>query len=83
MERMHYVYCLKSKQHPKFRYVGYSTDLKQRLKDHNEGCNPSTTHFKPLHLEGYIAFREKAQALAFERYLKTGSGHAFANKRLW
>lgn len=80
---MHYVYCLKSKKHPKFRYVGYSADLKRRIIDHNQGCNPSTIHFTPLHIEGYVAFRDKDRALAFERYLKSGSGHAFSNKRLW
>ncbi len=37
----------------------------------------------PLRLDGYAAFRAKEQALAFERYLKSGSGHAFARKRLW
>jgi len=31
----------------------------------------------------YLAFSEKSKALAFEQYLKSGSGHAFANKRLW
>lgn len=80
---MHYVCCLRSKQHPKFRYAGYSAYLKQRLLDHNQGCNPSTVHFTPLHLDGYVAFRDKARALAFERYLKSGSGHAFAKRRLW
>jgi putative endonuclease len=83
MAEMHYVYCLRSTKHPKFRYVGYSADLKQRLLNQNQGCNPSTVHFIPLHIEGYDAFREKSQALAFERYMKTGSGHAFAKRRLW
>ena len=30
----------------------------------------------------YIAFTDRAKAEAFERYLKSGSGHAFASKRL-
>jgi putative endonuclease len=34
-------------------------------------------------LETYIAFETKHDALAFEKYLKSGSGQAFANKRLW
>jgi predicted GIY-YIG superfamily endonuclease len=80
---MHYVYCLRSDSHPRFRYIGYRADLKQRLLDHNRGCNPSTASFVPVHLAGYTAFREKPAALDFERYLKTGSGHAFAKKRLW
>jgi hypothetical protein len=31
----------------------------------------------------YLSFSEKSKAVEFETYLKTGSGHAFANKRLW
>jgi hypothetical protein len=31
----------------------------------------------------YLAFSDKELALSFERYLKGGSGHAFANHRLW
>lgn len=80
---MHYVYCLRSEQAPTFRYIGYTADLKQRIVDHNRGCNPSTAAFTPLRLKGYIAFETKEAALAFERYLKSGSGHAFAKRRLW
>ena len=80
---MYYVYCLRSLRAPRFRYVGFSEDLRQRLKDHNRGCNPSTAPFTPISLEGYIAFTLKSQALEFERYLKSRSGHAFAKKRLW
>jgi predicted GIY-YIG superfamily endonuclease len=82
-DAMHYVYCLKSETKPGFRYVGYSANLKQRLVDHNQGINPSTAGFVPLHVEGYVAFRDKERALAFERYLKSGSGRAFSRKRLW
>lgn len=80
---MYYVYCLRSERVASFRYVGFSADLSQRILDHNRGCNPSTIAYLPLRLEGYAAFRAKEQALAFERYLKSGSGHAFARKRLW
>jgi hypothetical protein len=38
---------------------------------------------RPWRLQSYLAFSSKLQALAFERYIKSGSGHAFANKRLW
>lgn len=50
---MFYVYCLRSERYPRFRYVGFSADLKTRLADHNRGCNPSTAPFQPLTLEGY------------------------------
>jgi hypothetical protein len=31
----------------------------------------------------YLCFEDDRRAVDFERYLKTGSGQAFANKRLW
>ena len=80
---MHYVYLIVSVSNPGNRYVGYTEDLRQRLADHNSGKNVSTAPYRPWHLQTYLAFSTKRQALAFEHYLKSGSGHAFANKRLW
>lgn len=80
---MYYVYCIESEGDADRRYVGFSEDLRQRVLDHNRGCNPSTAPFRPWKLRGYLAFDTKVQALEFERYLKTGSGHAFRKKRLW
>ncbi len=80
---MHYVYLLESTAFPSQRYVGASADLRQRLADHNAGKSTHTAKFKPWRLVTYIAFSNQAKALQFERYLKSGSGHAFANKRLW
>ena len=80
---MHYVYLIESESNPRKRYVGYSDDLRQRLADHNAGKNVSTAPHRSWRLQTYLAFSTKAHALAFEHYLKSGSGHAFANKRLW
>jgi hypothetical protein len=33
-------------------------------------------------LKTYVAFSDDAQAFAFEKYLKSASGRAFAKKRL-
>ncbi|HET7536803.1 MAG TPA: GIY-YIG nuclease family protein [Candidatus Didemnitutus sp.] len=77
---MYYVYCLVFLADYHRRYTGFTEDIRQRLRDHNDGCNSATAPFKPWKLKGYIAFDEKFAALAFERYLKTGSGHAFAKK---
>jgi putative endonuclease len=60
-----------------------TTDLKQRLGEHNAGKSLHTSKFRPWKLITYIAFTDRAKAEAFERYLKSGSGHAFAYKRLW
>ncbi|PYI46327.1 MAG: excinuclease ABC subunit C [Verrucomicrobia bacterium] len=55
----------------------------QRLREHNQGKSSHTTKFSPWKLITYLAFTDRAKAEAFERYLKSGSGHAFARKRLW
>jgi len=80
---MRYVYLLKSVDWPEERYVGVTDDLKVRLEDHNSGRSKHTAKFKPWRLVTCIAFTDPDQALAFEKYLKSGSGHAFARKRLW
>ena len=79
---MIYVYFLKSISFPKQTYVGLTDDMRARLAAHNAGQSPHTAKFKPWDLVTYIAFSDKAKAVAFERYLKTASGRAFANKRL-
>ena len=80
---MHYVYLLRSIPDPYQTYIGYTEDLKTRLSAHNHGQSPHTSKFKPWEIITYIAFKDKSKALAFEKYLKSHSGKAFANKRLW
>jgi putative endonuclease len=80
---MFYVYLLRSIEFPDQTYIGYSTDLKTRMADHNAGRSPHTSKFKPWALISYHAFADGMTARSFERYLKTGSGHAFAKKRFW
>ena len=80
---MHYVYLIESLAEPGQRYVGVTADLKVRLQAHNAGKSSHTSKHKPWRIVTYIAFSDQAKALAFETYLKSGSGHAFAKKRLW
>jgi len=80
---VHYVYLIESDGTPTQRYVGMTSDLKWRLEDHNSGKSVHTSKFKPWRLVTYVAFSKQGKAESFERYLKSGSGHAFANKRLW
>ncbi|SMF62881.1 GIY-YIG catalytic domain-containing protein [Tistlia consotensis] len=80
---MHYVYLLESDAVPGQRYVGVTADLKRRLLDHNAGRSRHTSKFCPWRLVTYLAFSDRRKAEAFERYIKSGSGHAFANRRLW
>ncbi|MBL9202151.1 MAG: GIY-YIG nuclease family protein [Opitutaceae bacterium] len=80
---MHYVYLLRSVEHPDQTYVGYTADLRARFATHNAGEARHTAKFRPWRLVTYLAFSTKTQALAFETYLKSHSGKAFAAKRLW
>jgi len=77
------VYLLQSKSSADQHYVGVTSNLKQRLADHNAGRSPHTSKYVPWRLVTYIAFSDEKKAEIFERYLKSGSGHAFARKRLW
>ncbi len=79
---MKYVYILQSLDFSEHFYVGITGDLKSRLAKHNAGDVPHTAKFRPWRVKTYIAFSNAEQALAFERYLKTASGRAFAKKRL-
>jgi len=75
---MRYVYLLDSEIVPGQRYVGMTSDLKQRLRDHNSGKSRHTSKYAPWTLVTYLAFSDGRKAELFERYLKSGSGHAFA-----
>ena len=80
---MRYVYLLHSEAFAGQRYVGITSDLRKRLADHNAGRSPHTSKYAPWKLVTYVAFSDEQKAETFERYLKSGSGHAFASKRLW
>jgi putative endonuclease len=80
---LYYVYLIESLSAQGERYLGITSDLKQRLQEHNAGKSSHTSKFRPWKLKTYIAFTDRAKAGAFERYLKSGSGHAFARKHLW
>ena len=70
---MFYVYLLESISSRGRRYVGLTSNLKQRLQDHNSGKSSYTSQFTPWQLTTYVAFSDKVKAASFERYLKSGS----------
>jgi predicted GIY-YIG superfamily endonuclease len=76
---MYYVYLLRSLEHDEV-YTGFSTDLKRRLNEHNQGKSTHTNKFKPWTVVTYMSFANRKKAEEFEKYLKTGSGIAFARK---
>jgi predicted GIY-YIG superfamily endonuclease len=79
---MIYVYILQSVTLPERYYVGITRDLRARLEKHNAGEVSHTSKYLPWGIKTYIAFSDEKQAFAFEEYLKSASGRAFAMKRL-
>ena len=80
---MFHVYILRSIASPEQIYIGFSAiDLAVRLERHNGGSTPATARYRPWELAWSSTFPDKALALAFEAYLKSGSGRAFLKKRL-
>lgn len=79
---MFYTYALQSEARPDQRYIGHTEDLRERLKYHNAGKVPHTSRHRPWRVKFYAAFESVELARRFEAYLKSGSGHAFAHRRL-
>ena len=75
-----FVYIIKSKKNGQI-YTGFTADLENRLKQHNEGESGFTKGKGPWELIWYSRFKDRNKAKAFEEYLKTGSGIAFMRKR--
>ena len=79
---MYIVYILKSEKHPARHYVGLTDNLERRLGQHNGEQSEYSSKYAPWQVETYAAFQNKDLAAQFEKYLKSGSGHAFLKKRL-
>ncbi len=62
-------------------YVGCTSDIEKRLLSHNKQQVTSTKYRTPVTLITSIQFNDKYKAYQFEKYLKSGSGRAFMNKR--
>lgn len=79
--KFYYIYILQS-QKDKSLYIGYTEDLKKRIKSHNQGKSTFTKHKRPLKLIYSEAFLDKKDAKARERYLKSGWGWRSLRKML-
>lgn len=75
-----FVYIIRSASEPRRRYIGVTSNLVVRLETHNAGQNRSTAPWRPWAVDVCIEFRTEALAVGFERYLKSGAGHAFARR---
>lgn len=80
---MYYVYLIRSIKNPAKTYIGFTNNIEERLQKHNKGASIYTSDFRPWKLISFISFDEESKALSFEKYIKSGSGYAFAKKRLW
>ncbi len=75
-----YVYLLQSIGDRDRYCVGLTSDPARRLDEHNGGRSIHTNKHRPWDLVVSIGFSDLTKATAFERYLKSGSGRAFAKK---
>ncbi len=78
---MFYVYVLRSELDAGL-YIGYTCNLKRRLRQHTSGESKATSYRRPLKLIYYEAYLEKEDAEGRERFLKSGSGRRYLNKQL-
>ncbi len=76
------VYVLKSEADPTRYYTGLTSNMAARLDAHNAGRCPHTAAGKPWIADVVVEFRDERRAVAFEKYLKSGSGSAFAKRHL-
>lgn len=80
MDQKRFVYILRSDTHLDRHYVGLTSDVDRRLEWHNTGPSGVTVDHRPWSLVVSLQFADATTAARFERYLKTGSGRAFAKR---
>jgi len=78
---IYYIYILQSKKDNNF-YTGYTSDLKKRLEEHNNGKVISTKHRRPLKLIYFEGCLSQKDALHREKYLKTSWGKRYIKNRM-
>ena len=76
----YYVYLLKNTVDESW-YIGFTKDINQRVKDHNNGKGGKTTlHKKMWSLIYFEGYRNQLDAVGREKFLKSGSGRRFLKK---
>ena len=76
------VYVLKNAEVPPRHYTGLTSDLAARLAVHNRGGCFHTAKHRPWVVDVVVKFADEDRAVKFEKYLKSGSGSAFALRHL-
>ena len=77
-----FVYILRNTENPPRYYTGHTIDVARRLAEHNAGSCIHTAKYRPWLIDVVIEFPDERRAVSFERYLKSGSGVAFARRHL-
>jgi predicted GIY-YIG superfamily endonuclease len=77
-----FVYVLKNDAAQPRYYTGVTSDAVRRCAEHNAGSCTHTAKYRPWSIDVLIEFADERRAVAFERYLKCGSGVAFARRHL-
>jgi putative endonuclease len=75
-----FVYILRSEVDPERHYVGRTSDVENRIEWHNAGPSGQTVQDRPWSSVVIVEFRDESTAVRFEKYLKSGSGRAFAKR---
>jgi putative endonuclease len=75
-----FVYIVRSASNPERHYVGSTSNIEARLGFHNAGLSPHTAKYRPWQIVVALEFPSEEQAVRFEKYLKSGSGRAFAKR---
>lgn len=70
----YYVYFLESIEYSSKHYIGYTSDLKLRVTQHNQRQVTSTKKYAPWRIIYSEAYSNKSDALGREKFLKSGSG---------
>lgn len=81
MEKYFYTYVLRSLKDNKL-YIGWTINLKARVKKHNLGKVKATKNRSPLELIYFEGCLSKERALKRERSLKTGFGRKYLKSRI-
>ena len=75
-----FVYIIKNNERSPRYYTGITSDVARRISEHNSGSCIHTAKYRPWTIDVVIEFTDQPRAVAFERYLKSGSGVAFAQR---
>jgi len=74
------VYIVRSRSDPSRHYVGMTSNIQNRLEWHNHASAGYGIRYRPWSLVVSMEFPNTAEAVRFEKYLKSGSGRAFAKR---